>query len=255
MVTLTFLRRGAGTGFSSRTAELSMPRIQRVAPDGLAHHVLNRGNDRRRVFHKPGDYAAFLRMMRSAQEEAPMRILGYCLMPNHFHLVLWPDCMASLSAYMRLLMNSHVRNYHRHYGTSGRGHIWQGRYKNFPIQTDEHLLTVLRYVEANALRAHLVRRAEDWTWGSLSTCDEGPELTACPVLRPAEWVDYVNDTPPKGELQGVRTSVQRGAPFGDERWQEVTAKAAGLEFTLHRRGRPRKDSRPNPQPCNDLALS
>lgn len=223
-----------------------MPRIRRSAPDGTAHHVLNRGNNRRQVFHKRGDYQAFLRFMREAQERIPMRILAYCLMPNHFHLVVWPETMVSLSAYMHRLMNAHVRNYHQHYGTCGHGHIWQGRFKNFPIQHDVHLLRVLRYVEANPLRADLVRRAEDWSWGSLSSPrEECPALADSPVSRPAEWLEYVNM--PKGGrgLEALRYSVRRGAPYGEEKWVKQVAKEYGLEFTLRAPGRPKRDTQPD----------
>lgn len=219
-----------------------MPRIHRCAPDGLAHHVINRGNNRKVVFQKRGDYLAFLRFMREAQDIEPVRILAYCLMPNHFHIVCWPESVTALSAYMRLLMNAHVRNYHQHYGTCGHGHIWQGRFKNFPIEQDDHLLRVLRYVEANALRAHLVHRAEDWSWGSLaSPGNEGPQLAEWPVSRPADWLDYVNAAAGQ-DLEKLRNSVKRGTPYGEKEWQERVAKLSGLEFTLRPPGRPKRDT-------------
>lgn len=222
-----------------------MPRIRRCAPDGVAHHVLNRGNNRHTVFHKPGDYLAFLRFMREAQERCPMRVLAYCLMPNHFHMVLWPETVAALSAYMRVLMNAHVRNYHRHYGTCGHGHIWQGRFKNFPVQHEAPLLRLLRYVEANALRANLVRRAEDWSWGSLTSAhDERPELTPWPIERPSDWLDFVN-APAGPQLKELRHSVRRGTPYGEPAWQKRIAKKYGLEFTLRPPGRPRRDTQPD----------
>ncbi len=93
--------------------------------------------------------------MPQANERLPLRILGYVLLPNHFHLVLWPRRDGDLSRWMQWLLTSHVRRYHRHY--HGSGHVWQGRFKAFPIEQDEHLLAVLRYVERNPLRANLVR--------------------------------------------------------------------------------------------------
>jgi len=82
-----------------------------------------------------------------------MRVLAYCLMPNHFHLALWPQADGDLSRWMQWVLTAHVRRYHRHYGSSG--HVWQGRFKAFPIQADGHLLTVLRYIERNPVRAGL----------------------------------------------------------------------------------------------------
>lgn len=133
-----------------------MPRTARASLGNWCYHVLNRGNARADVFHKDEDYAAFVGLFQPACERLRMRILGYCLMPNHFHLVLRPYADGDLGRWMQWLMTSHVRRYHRHYGSSG--HIWQGRFKAFPIEEDEHFLTVLRSVERNALRARLVRR-------------------------------------------------------------------------------------------------
>ncbi|HUY31645.1 MAG TPA: transposase, partial [Pirellulales bacterium] len=143
-----------------------MARTARASVGGICYHVLNRGNGRAQVFHKDGDFVAFVELMAAACRRLPLRVLGYCLMPNHFHLVLWPRGDEDLSLWMQWLMTSHVRRYHRHYRSSG--HVWQGRFKAFPIEQDDHLLTVLRYVERNPLRAGLVQRAESWAWSSLT---------------------------------------------------------------------------------------
>ena len=139
-----------------------MPRTARASVGGICNHVINRGNARGDVFLKDADYEAFLKAMSHACVEIAMPVLAYCLMPNHFHLVVWPKADGDLSGWMHWLLNAHVRRYHKHYHSSG--HIWQGRFKAFPIQQDEHLLTVLRYVERNAVRPGLVKRAERWSW-------------------------------------------------------------------------------------------
>ena len=219
-----------------------MPRTARAAPGGYCYHVLNRGNARQDVFHKPDDYAAFVKLLSQANEKLPMRLLAYCLMPNHFHLVLWPKKEGELSRWMQWLLTSHVRRYHQHYGSSG--HVWQGRFKSFPIEKDEHLLTVLRYVERNALRAGLCRKAEKWSWSSLAEGDEDrPVLDAGPVPRPRNWLDWVNRPLTEGELAAVRHSIARGTPLGSPRWQRRTARSLGLESSLNPRGRPRKSKK------------
>lgn len=218
-----------------------MPRTARASVGGMCYHVLNRGNARAEVFHKEGDYAAFLDLMVEANERLPLRILGYVLMPNHFHLVLWPRGDGDLSRWMQWLLTSHVRRYHRHY--HGSGHVWQGRFKAFPIEQDEHLLTVLRYTERNPLRTKLVRRAEAWAWSSLCWRRSGKRpamLSDWPVACPRNWLAHVNALQTEAELAAVRRSIARGAPFGDERWSERTAKRLGLESSLRARGRPRK---------------
>jgi putative transposase len=219
-----------------------MPRTARASVGGVCYHVINRGNDRREVFLKDEDYEAFLKAIGHASVEIPMPVLGFCLMPNHFHLAVLPKDDGDLSRWMHWLLNTHVRRYHKHYG--GSGHIWQGRFKAFPIQEDEHLLTVLRYIERNPVRAKLVRRAERWHWSSARywEAEEGRPsyLAAGPVARPRKWLDWVNQAVTVGELESIRRCVNRGTPYGSAPWMAATAERLGLEFTLRSRGRPRK---------------
>ena len=216
-----------------------MPRTARASLGGWCYHVLNRGNARTEVFHKDDDYAAFVKLLQQASERLPMRLVGYCLMPNHFHLVLWPHHDGDLSRWMQWLLTAHVRRYHRHYG--GSGHVWQGRFKAFPIQADEHYLAVLRYVERNPLRARLVRSAQNWRWSSLRQRTPGTEsiLSPGPVPLPTTWLQLVQQPHTEAELAALRTSIQRGTPFGGPRWTQRAAAELDLQSTMRPRGRPR----------------
>ena len=217
-----------------------MGRTARASQGGFVYHVLNRGNGRTDVFHNDDDYAAFVTLMQEAHEKVPIRLVGYCLMTNHFHLVLWPHGDGDLSRWMQWLMTAHVRRYHLHY--KGSGHVWQGRFKAFPIQDDEHYLTVLRYVERNPLRANLVQQSQDWDWSSLNpTQRSGPigMLSEGPVAKPAEWTRFVNGVETEAELTALRHSVSRGTPFGDPNWQKTTATQLGVEASMRLLGRPR----------------
>jgi putative transposase len=216
-----------------------MARTARASVGGVCYHVLNRGNGRQAVFHKEEDFAAFLRLIEQAKERLPMRVLAWCLLSNHFHLVLWPLEDGDLSRWMQWLLTAHVRRYHRHY--HGSGHVWQGRFKAFPIEEDEHLWTALRYVERNALRANLVGRAEGWPWGSAAAFAGGKRLAMLdvgPLPRCADWLDWVNQPQTEGELAALRKSIERGAPFGRQSWQRAIAARLGLESSLNARGRP-----------------
>jgi putative transposase len=216
-----------------------MPRTARASQGGYCYHVLNRGNSRRTVFHKNGDYAAFIKLLRQAAERTPVRLLAYCLMANHFHLALWPRQDGDLSDYMMWLLTAHVRRYHQHYHSSG--HVWQGRFRAFPIQEDDHLLTVLRYIERNPVRASLVERAQDWPWSSAAPPQGGdPALDPGPVPRPAGWLEHVNKPQTEAEVESLRESLRRGRPFGGAPWMAQTAAELGLEASLRPRGRPRK---------------
>ncbi len=220
-----------------------MPRPARTTTADYCFHVLSRGNSRAEVFHKSDDYAAFLRLINEAGERLPMRLLAFCLMPNHFHLVLRPYSDGDLSRWMQWLMTSHVRRYHRHY--KGSGHVWQGRFKSFPIQDDGHLLCVLRYVERNPVRAKTipVRKAQRWPWSSAGNPPgdvERPVLDPGPVARPKDWLQWVNEPQSEAELLAICDSITRGRPFGSESWQRRAAKHLGLESSLRPRGRPIK---------------
>jgi putative transposase len=222
-----------------------MPRQPRCLPPGFVYHALNRTVARAGLFDKPADYDAFERVLGLALDKHPIRILAYCLMPNHWHFVLWPQRHGQMTAFLRWLTHTHTQRWHAHHHSAGTGHLYQGRFKAFPIQKDDHLLTVLRYVERNPLRAGLVSRAEIWRWGSLAhrLAEDpfGKRLHgAWPVPRPADWVERVNRPETEAELEAIRRSVVRGCPFGTERWQRQTATRLGLAHTLRSRGRPKK---------------
>jgi putative transposase len=217
-----------------------MPRTARASVGGVIYHALNRGNRREAVSHQPDDYDAFLAAVGDAGRRYPIDLLGYCLMPNHFHLVLRPGADGDLGRRMRWLLTAHAQRYHRRHKTSG--HVWQGRYKAFPVQDDDHLATVLRYVEPNPLRAGLVARAEGRAWSSLPGRLAGdPRLwRGDPPPRHPAWLARVNEPLSAGDLQRLRASVARDRPFGGEEWTRRTAEALGLGSTLRDRGRPRK---------------
>jgi putative transposase len=213
-----------------------MPRSLRASEGNLCYHVLNRGNGRAVVFHKDEDYSAFLDAMVESSIRLPLRIIAYCLMPNHFHLVVRPHGDGDLSRWMHWLMTTHVRRYLCHYHHSG--HIWQGRFKAFPVLDDEHLGLVVRYVERNALRARLVDRAEDWPWGSLAVSRTGPPLDQETFLRKGDWSELVNTPMTESDEEVIRLSITRDRPFGPRPWVEQTSERLGLGYSLRPRGRP-----------------
>ena len=198
------------------------------------------------LFQKHGDYQAFERVLADALLRLPMRLLAFCLMPNHWHLVCWPENDGDLSEFMRWLSVTHSMRWHAHYHTAGTRHIYQNRFKSFPVEGDDHLFTVVRYVERNALRANLCLRAEEWRWGSLWRRQGGVALPLIPlhdwpVPIPADWVDHVNGVQTESELEAVRRAVARNSPFGSPAWTALTAEKLGLQSTLRPRGRQRKE--------------
>jgi putative transposase len=217
-----------------------MPRTSRSAIGGLVYHVLNRGNGRMKIFRKPGDYQAFIELIVEAKKRAAVEIFDFCLMPNHWHLVLRPRRDGDLAVFFSWLTNTHVKRYRGHYRRTS-GHLYQGRYKSFAVQEDGYLLTLLRYVEANPLRAKLVKRAQNWRWGSLGCEGKWAKaiLDEWPIDRPRNWAALVNEPAAASERERLKLSFDRGQPLGDASWTRRMAARMGLQYTLNPRGRPR----------------
>ena len=221
-----------------------MPHTARASKADVCFHVLSRGNAKQTILHSDDDFDAFSSLLQRAHDERPMRLLAWCLMPNHIHLVVRPYRDGDLGSWMHWLLTTHVRHHQRRYATVGR--IWQGRFKAFPIQEDGHLLAVLRYVERNPVRAQLVRRAAEWKWSSAAhrNSESGLPLhprtllTGSPVDLPQPWSEWVDRRLSASELDGLRRCAQRERPYGEAAWAHGAADRLGLRSTLNRRGRP-----------------
>jgi len=212
-----------------------MPRPPRAHETGGLYPTLNRGNLRADIFKKD---AAFEQILHEGLEIHDVELYAYQLMSNHYHLVLRPLVDGEMSRFMGWIGGTHTMRYHAHYHTGGMGHVYQQRYKSFPIQDDEHFFVVCRYVERNALRAGLVKRAENWRWGSLWRWLQKPApdpklLSPWPLPRLPGWAGRVNECLTKQGLDAVRLSAQRGKPLGDEAWVESMARRLNLESTLN----------------------
>ncbi|MGH9447857.1 MAG: transposase [Terriglobia bacterium] len=226
-----------------------MPRPLRPIEEGLIYHVIDRGNNRQDVFHKEADFQAFLKALGELKERKPFELYGYCLLNNHFHLLVRP-LAASISRIMQSLLVSHTQRYHQHYRSGG--HVWQGRFKSPVIQNDEHLLTVLRYIEANPLRAKIVERAEEYRWSSyrahgLGEADElldplitYEQLSPYAAVRQRLWEKKVHLPIEERVLAAIRRSSATGLPYGGDDWVKSLAKKLNLDLTIRPRGRPRK---------------
>ena len=196
-----------------------------------------------RLFRKPGDYQAFEQVLMEGMQRYPVELLTYCLMPNHWHLVVRPKTDEALGRWMGWVGVTHVRRHHEHYHSRGGGHLYQSRFKSFPVAEDEYFLNLCRYVEANPRRAKLADRAEQWQWSGLwrrTHRGKGLTLSAWPMRRRPGWVKWVNAAMEQELLDGLRQCVQRGRPLGPAPWVQATAARLGLGFTLRGPGRPRK---------------
>jgi putative transposase len=191
------------------------------------------------LFDTAADYRCFLRVLADAAGHLPMRLLAYVVMPNHWHLVLWPLGDRDLSHFMAWATATHVRRWHADHDSLGTGTLYQGRFKAIPVKDDAHFLTVCRYVERNPIRAGLVTQAHEWPWSSASPRNRyaGPTLDEWPVPRPADWAERLNTPESEADLERLRQG-EVGMPFGPGEWSLATAARLGWTAGLRRRGRP-----------------
>jgi putative transposase len=208
---------------------------------------LNRSVGKTDLFRTDADFEAFQRVMVEAHERHPIRILSYCLLSNHWHFVVWPEQDGQVTDFFRWLAHTHAMRWRVSHRTVGYGHLYQGRFRSFPVQSDDHLLTLLRYVERNALSAGLVKRAQLWRWGSMWSRLHGETavkaiLSPWPVERPPNWTARVNAALSATELNRVRVSMARGQPYGGAVWVKQIVRELSLEHTVRPEGRPRRAS-------------
>ncbi len=215
--------------------------------------MMNRAAGRKSLFRNDTEYQDFEQAMAEAQQRESMRVLAWCLMPDHFHLVIWPSKDGQLGRFMQRLTIAHSRRFQERRRKVGKGKVYEGRYKSFPCQPDEHLLTLGRFIESNALRGELVNKAEQWPYSSLwlwsqrqQAVADAPELADWPTNsgrftgRPRNWLRLVNQPLSEDDLDTMTTCANRGRPFGDDAWVRRVTKRMGLESTFRSPGRPRK---------------
>src|SRR5688572_18237159 len=235
----TPIRLRSGMGVAPHDAH-PMPHRALAHVGGFVMHVVNRSVRRERLFVNAADYDAFVRVLVEALHIVPTRILAFCVMPNHWHLVMWP-IERELPRFMHWLTMTHAKRWHAAHDTVGTGPVYQNRYYAVPVQTGSHLFATLRYVERNALRSGLVYRAEDWRWGSLwdhcNSCNR-VGLAAWPISRPDDWVDHVNRPQTRPELEALRSSIRHGVPIGEASWSAATSQKLG--YRRGPRGRPKR---------------
>ncbi len=220
-----------------------MPRRLRHTLQGAAFHVMNRAVRCATIFETPNDYDAFLEVARESLKQHPLKVIAYCVMPSHWHFVVLCDRIKEISDWMHWLAGTHASRWHGAHGTRGTGHLYQDRFLAVPVQTETSLVRVCRYVERNALRKGLVGAAEDWAWGSLHACSRNCHpipLAPWPILRPTNWVEFVNGDDNDSDLKALRRTLRRNQPIGEPEWQMAVAPFVGL--SMRSIGRPRKRS-------------
>lgn len=222
-----------------------MSRAPRIDVANQLYHVINRANGRQTIFHSDDDYRHFESLLTEACNRTGMRLLAYVLMPNHWHLILHPRNDGDLSTFMQWLTLTHTQQHHARKQTIGYGHIYQGRYKSFLVREDNYLLSAIKYIERNPVRAKLSANVEGWRWGSGYRRLKGVEkerslLADIPLDLPSNYADWVNQSDKDEELVVIRESVNKGKPFGTAEWVERMVERFNLGLTTRAPGRPKK---------------
>jgi putative transposase len=229
-----------------------MPRRSRVSTGQFVFHVLNRAVQGVTLFERPADYELFVGILEQAIRRFRVKVLAFAVMPNHWHLVLWPLDDDSLSPFMKWQTAIHAMQWRAARGSQGRGAVYQGRFKAITVQQDAHFLRVCRYVERNPLRARLVARAEDWPWSSAAptaSLPGRPALSPWPVAKPAYWSELLNVPESARSLRTIRAAVKAGRHFGSASWRLSTAATLKWRSGLTQRGKPvTVDTNPESQP-------
>jgi len=191
-----------------------MPRTARKLVDGAYYHIINRGNNKNTIFRTRLDYRVFIGLLSEAKRRYPLTVFGYCLMPNHFHLIVYARDGGHVRAFIHWTMTCFAHYYHATYNTSG--HIWQGRFKNLLIEREEHLIVALRYIENNPVRAGMVRSSWDWEWSSIrQQCqrDYSGLIDPPPFAVPADWLNLVNMPLTPKEFEAIKRRNKRDSPL------------------------------------------
>jgi len=222
-----------------------MARSLRTDIGGEIYHVLNRSNAKVQIFDNADDYSLFEKILEQAVEKYSVKLYAYCVMPNHWHILLKTKNDGDLSKFMSWLTNTHTRKWHSVKGTTGEGHLYQGRYKSFICQDNHYFLTLARYIERNAKKANLVVNAEDWRWTSIWRRTKGSSyhtriLSPWILDPPEDYLSFLNEPQTQSEEESIKNSIKKGSPYGNKNWITRTAQKFNLQSTLRNSGRPKK---------------
>lgn len=222
-----------------------MPRHSRTDVAGEVYHVVNRANGREFIFQNDDDYQSVIQIIEETMKRYPLDIFSFCVMFNHWHFAVRPRADGDIGRFFGSMTQKVTQRWHAYHHSVGTGHLFQGRFRSFLVQTDSYFIQLMKYVEANPLRAKLVARAEDWKWSSLRLRLYAHDLAtrilaAWPLEYEGDYLNDVNATLPESFMQQIRHSAKRGTPLGEEGWLKEVVGKYGLEHTIRQRGRPPK---------------
>ncbi|MFH0888807.1 MAG: transposase [Planctomycetota bacterium] len=220
-----------------------MPRVARAVAVGFPHHVIQRGNNREKIFFAQTTRDKYLDWLREYADVWDVKIMAYCLMTNHIHLLVRPNKPESLAKMMQGLNVCYTRYINKRYKRTGR--LLEGRYHSCIIDEEPYLWAVARYIEQNPLRAGMVKELEDYPYSSARAHITGrldEELTDELITEDerSDYVEFIKAPIPKKEINRIRITTRQGKPLGDSDFIEMLERKLKRHFGKKKSGRPRK---------------
>jgi len=220
-----------------------MPRIARIVGAGYLHHIVQRGNNREKVFLDQDDYQTYLSLLAKYSEKKIAPILVYCLMPNHVHLLVKPSEQEALPKMMQGVTLCYSKYFNGENGRTGR--LWECRYHSTVVDGDSYLWTVSKYIEHNPVRAGIVKRPEDYLYSSAKAhiLGEKDPLLKEPLFDKSQLDEYrrfIRSEEDKKIIEEIRKQTRSGKPFGDGGFLKILSEKLGCSLSFRPKGRPRK---------------
>lgn len=222
-----------------------MARKPRLDIPGRAYHVINRSVGRLQLFNEPQDYKLFLNVLMESWEIHQIDIYAFCIMPNHFHMLVRPKEVGDLQKFMHYLSSTYTRRLHIRTNTNGCGPVFQGRYKAIMVQDGKAFETIFRYIELNSVRAKLVQYSDEWEWCSSNARINNTKYNKIlanlyeEIPSGSDLRNWIHGFMYEDALENIRVSINKGRPFGDNSWVELMCNEHDLLYTMRVVGRPR----------------
>lgn len=220
-----------------------MTRIARVVSIGYPHHVVQRGNNKERIFFEHTDRERYLLLLKKYSDKTKSPILAYCLMTNHVHLLVRPKAEGSLSQMMHGMASCYAQFVNNKYTRTG--HLWENRYYSCIVDNESYLWAVARYIEQNPRRAKLVEQEEDYCYSSARAHlgiikDDilGEELFSDKQRK--EYEQFLHESMPEAEIKAIRRTARIGQPLGSQNFIEKMERQLHRKLNFNPRGRPSK---------------
>lgn len=220
-----------------------MSRIARIVVEGYPHHIIQRGNNRQLVFFDREDRKLYLNLLKKYSSECKCKILAYCLMNNHIHILAIPDQSSSLAKTMQKLSLTYTQYFNKKCRRTGR--LWECRFYSAVVEKESYLLSVCRYIEQNPIRANIVNNPIDYEWSSARTnCTETKDSFIEPIWK--EYVDkyeykkFLDKRIEECDIENIRKSTFSGMPIGTNDFLDQLAVRFGNITKKRPKGRPRK---------------